>query len=181
MTENERVIDPAEGEAEQPAPSPADVAETNGTLEEQLAAAREEAARNLEGWQRAQAEFANARKRYEKQRVEAFSTANAEMAAKLLPIIDDFERAMESAPDTVRAESWFSGIELVHRKFLNILEGMGVESIASLGQPFDPNIHEALGHESSADHESGNVSREMQRGYRLGDKIIRPALVYVAE
>lgn len=181
MTENERVIDPAEGEAEQPATETANTAEMNGTLEEQLATAREEAARNLEGWQRAQAEFANARKRYEKQRVEAFSTANVEMAAKLLPIIDDFERAMGSAPDTVRADSWFSGIELVHRKFLSILEGMGVELIASLGQPFDPNIHEALGHESSSDYESGSVSREMQRGYRLGEKIIRPALVYVAE
>jgi molecular chaperone GrpE len=171
----------SEDEAGQPAGAPAGASAVDGSLEEQLAAAREEAARNLDGWQRAQAEFANARRRYEKGRVEAFAVANAEVAAKLLPIIDDFERAVQSAPESVRADSWFSGVELIRRKTLTILEGMGVEPVPALGQPFDPTIHEALGHEASTDYASGTVSREMQRGYRLGDKVIRPALVYVAE
>jgi molecular chaperone GrpE len=151
------------------------------TAEEQLAAARAEAARNLEGWQRAQAEFANARKRLEKQRVEAYTTANAELATRLLPIVDDFERALDNAPDGAEGKSWLTGVELVYRKLAGILEGMGVVPIEAVGQPFDPNLHEALGQENSNEHESGVVTREMQKGYRLGDRVIRPSIVYVSE
>jgi molecular chaperone GrpE len=155
--------------------------EREPTLEELLAEAQAEATRNLEGWQRTQAEFANARKRLERQRVEAYVNANADLATRLLPIVDDFERALNNAPGDVQDNGWFSGVELVYRKLVNVLEGMGATAIDAVGQPFDPNFHEALGQEASNQYESGIVTREMQKGYRLGDRVIRPSLVYVAE
>lgn len=149
-------------------------------LGEQLVAAREEAARNLEGWQRTQAEFANARKRLEKQRADAYTDANIELVRKLLPVVDDMERALQSAPEEIQGDGWFSGLVMVGRKFGSVLESLQVEPIEAVGQPFDPNWHEAIGQEPTNDYESGTVSREMQKGYRLGDRVIRPSLVYVA-
>ena len=158
-----------------------DESERELTPEELLAEAQAEAARNLEGWQRTQAEFANARKRLERQRAEAYVNANADLATRLLPIVDDFERAINNAPEDVRGDGWISGVELVYRKLVNVLEAMGATAINAVGQPFDPNFHEALGQEASNQYESGVVTREMQKGYRLGDRVIRPSLVYVAE
>lgn len=154
--------------------------ETSLGLEEQLVAAQAEAARNLDGWQRTQAEFANARKRFEKQRAEIYTAAAADMAAKLLPIVDDFERALESAPARDHNDAWLDGILLVHRKVMAILEETGVQPIPAVGEAFDPAVHEALMQEPS-DLDSGTVVREMRRGYRLGDRVIRPSLVVVAE
>lgn len=150
------------------------------SLEEQLAAAQAEAARNLDGWQRTQAEFANARKRFERQRAEAFTNANIEMVGKLLPLIDDFERALESVPEDEQGDPWVSGVGLVYRKLLTMLDDMNIQVISSVGEPFDPNYHEALTQEPSDEYESGVVVREVRRGYRLGDRVIRPALVSVA-
>ncbi len=151
------------------------------TAEDELIASRAEAARNLDGWQRTQAEFANARKRFEKQRVEAYANANADLVAKLLPLLDDFERALGTAPAGIQADPWLSGVSLVHRKMLSVLEEMNVEPIAAVGALFDPNLHEALGQEPSNEHDSGVVAREMRRGYRIGERVIRPSLVMVAE
>ena len=145
-----------------------------------LAAARAEADQYRDSALRSQAELSNARKRFEKQQAHAYSNANAELVRKLLPVLDDFDRAVESVPAPVAQDSWFTGLELVQRKLLGILESLQVEEIEALGQPFDPHVHEALGQEPSDDVEEGVVSRVMLKGYRLGDKIIRPALVYVA-
>lgn len=150
------------------------------TLEEQLAAAQAEAARNLDGWQRTQAEFANARKRFEKQRAETYANANIDLVSKLLPLIDDFERALDSVPESEQSDPWIAGVALVYRKMLAVLEEMNVQIIPSVGELFDPNQHEALTQEPSDEFESGFVVREMRRGYRLGDRVIRPALVSVA-
>ena len=149
-------------------------------IEELLAVAQAEAARNLDGWQRTQAEFANARKRFEKQRVETYVNANADLVAKLLPVIDDLERALESAPAGTGDAPWIAGVNLVFRKMLAVLEELGVQNIPAVGEPFDPNLHEALSEETSEDYESGLIVREMRRGYRLGDRVIRPSLVTVA-
>ncbi len=150
------------------------------SLEDELAAARTEAARNLDGWQRTQAEFANARKRFEKQRVEAYVNANVELVAKLLPLLDDFERALESVPAGERDTPLVSGVGLVYRKMQSVLEDLNVEVIAAVGEAFDPNLHEALSQEPSDQYGSGTVVREMRRGYRLGDRVIRPSMVTVA-
>ena len=150
------------------------------SLEEQLAAAQAEAARNLDGWQRTQAEFSNARKRFEKQRVETYVNANADMVGRLVPLMDDFERALEAMPEASRANPWVTGVELVYRKMQAILEEMNVQVIPAVGEPFDPNLHEALSQEASDEFASGTVVREMRRGYRLGERVIRPSLVTVA-
>ncbi len=157
-----------------------DATAPTSSLEEQLAAAQAEAARNLDGWQRTQAEFANARKRFERQRAETFANANIELVGKLLPLIDDFERALESVPEEERNDPWVSGIALVYRKMLAMLDDLNVQVIPSVGEPFDPNYHEALTQEPSDKYESGVVVREARRGYQLGDRVIRPALVSVA-
>jgi molecular chaperone GrpE len=151
------------------------------TIEEQLAAAQEEAAKNLDGWMRAQAEFANARKRMEKQRAETYLNASADVITKLLPVLDDFERALDAVPEEIAGNSWLEGIQLVQRKLLGILDGMNVKSIDAVGEPFDPKFHEAIMQEPTDEYESGTVSKELQKGYQIGDRVIRPSLVYVAE
>jgi molecular chaperone GrpE len=151
------------------------------TLEEQLAAAQEEASKNLDGWRRAQAELSNARKRFDRQRAETYTRATADLVGRLLPILDDFERALDNVPEAIAQDSWFEGLHLVQRKLLGLLEQFKVEAIEALGQPFDPNLHEAIMQEPNDEYDSGTVCRELQKGYRLGDQVIRPSLVYVAE
>jgi molecular chaperone GrpE len=151
------------------------------SLEERLGEAEAKAAEYLEGWQRERAEFVNARKRLERERGEAYQRANLETVKKLLPLLDDFERALDRVPERVAADPWFEGIQLVQRKLQMLLEGMNVERIEALGQPFDPNFHEALALRPSDEHESGTVIEELQPGYKVGDRVIRPSLVNVAE
>lgn len=151
------------------------------SLEEQLAQAKAEAADYKDRWMRSQAEFANARKRMEKQRLDTYNNAKAEIVLQLLPVLDDFERAVNNAPENVREDSWYEGIELVEKKLKGVLENLNVTSVTAVGEPFDPNWHEAISQEASEEHESGVVSRELQKGYKIGDKVIRPALVVVAE
>ena len=150
------------------------------TIEELLIAAQEEAGRNLEGWQRALADLANARKRFEKQSQMAYSNATVDLVSKLLPMIDDFDRGMASVPSEIAGLSWFDGLRGVQRKLANILEGIQAERISSVGQPFDPNLHDAIMREESAEYESDTVIRELQAGYRIGERVIRPAMVVVA-
>lgn len=151
------------------------------SLEEQLAQAQAEAAGYKDRWMRSQAEFANARKRMEKQRADAYTNAKADIVLNLLPVLDDFERALANAPETIREDSWYEGIELVERKMQMVLEGLSVSPVAAVGEPFDPNWHEAVSQEPSDEHESGTVSRELQKGYKIGDRVIRPSLVVVSE
>jgi molecular chaperone GrpE len=155
-------------------------AEVELTLEEKLAAAEAQAAEYLDGWQRSRAEYANARKRLERQRAEAFSHAAVAHATTLLPILDDFDRALDNVPQNIAGDGWFEGIVLVRRKLQKLLDDLKVEPIEALGQPFDPNFHEALGLKDVDGAESGTVIEELQTGYRIGDRVIRPALVNVA-
>ena len=155
-------------------------AQSEPTLEEQLAEAQAKAAEYLDGWQRARAEFANARKRLERERVEAYSVAAVDNARKLLPILDDLDRAMDSAPAEIAENQWFEGLNLVSRKLRTILDSLNVQPIEALGQPFDPNFHEALALKEADGVESGLVIEELQIGYRLGERVIRPSLVNVS-
>ena len=165
----------------------ADAAETSTPEEAQevdlaqmLVASQEEAAKNLEGWQRALADLANARKRFEKQSQMAYENATVEVVNKLLPAIDDFDRAMDNVPADVAETSWFDGMKGILRKLNSILENINAERIPAVGEPFDPNVHDALSTEDSDEYESGVVIRELVAGYRIGDRVIRPALVVVA-
>lgn len=150
------------------------------TLEEQLAAAEAEAAKNLDGWQRSQAELVNARKRFERQQADTRLRAKIELAQKLLPVIDDYDRAIDNVPEAIANDGWFAGIELVQRKLMGTLENLGVTPIDVVGQEFDPNWHEALLQEESDEYDSGIVIRELQKGYKLGERVVRPSLVAVA-
>jgi molecular chaperone GrpE len=153
---------------------------TPPTMEEQLLAAEQQAAEYLDGWQRERAEFANARKRMERQRIDAYRNAQVEVISRLLPIIDDFQRAMDTVPTEINEHSWFEGIQLVFRKLEGILEKENIEVILAVGEEFDPNYHEAVMQEPSEEFASGVVVRELQTGYRLGERVIRPAMVIVA-
>jgi molecular chaperone GrpE len=150
------------------------------SLEEQLTKAQAQAAEYLEGWQRARAEFANARKRMERDRADARRNATIDVVSRLLPILDDFERALETVPEEISDHTWFEGVALVHRKLRSILEGVHIERIDAVGKPFDPNVHEAVLQEESDEYASGIVMKELQSGYRLNDRVIRPAMVVVA-
>lgn len=150
------------------------------TVEQQLAAAQAEAEDYKDRWLRGQAEFANARKRMEKQRLDAYGNATANVIDKLLPIVDDFGRAMENLPVEIQENSWLEGIQLVQRKLLATLDTFNVTPIEAVGQPFDPNLHEAITQEMTDAYESGVVCRVLQAGYKIGDRVIRPSLVVVA-
>lgn len=155
------------------------------TPEELRAALEEERARAeeyLDQWKRARAEFANFKKRNEKEREELLKFANSVLIAKLLPILDDFERATKTIPDKIHTLTWVEGIFLIHRKLQTILEQEGVTEIeAGVGKEFDPAIHEAVVHEESEEYKEGQIIDILQRGYRLHDRVVRPTLVKVAK
>jgi len=142
--------------------------------------AQKEAQSNKDGWQRARAEFANYKKRIERERIELFQRASLDTLAALLPIVDDFDRAFESVPEDISDNPWIGGVSMIQRKFVTLLEQYQVEAIDPTGDLFDPNLHQAIGTEESDEVESGHVTETLQKGYRAGDKILRLALVKVA-
>jgi len=131
-------------------------------------------------WLRKTAEFDNYRKRIERERREQSDQATVDLLVALLPIVDDFDRALtvEAGPE---ADSYRKGVELIHAKLHDVLKKRGVRPIEALGADFDPNIHQAVMHEESPDHRDGEVIGELQKGYMLGDRLLRPAMVKVAK
>ncbi len=150
-------------------------------LKERLSQAEAKAAEYLDGWQRTQAEFSNYKKRQEKERAQMLTLANVNLLRKLLPIVDDFERAMASLPTGLDRLTWCEGISLIKAKLDVLLETEGVKPISVEGQTFDPHFHEAVTHEEVAGYEDGQIIGEVQRGYTLGEWVLRPALVRVAK
>jgi len=154
-------------------------AEAQEDLIFRLKAAEARATENLEGWQRSQAEFQNYRKRVERDAQVMQAAMKADILRQVLPILDDLERALQNRPSDTGP--WVSGIELIHRKLKAILEAQGVSRIEAEGQPFDPALHEAISHEQAETVKSGHVIAVTQNGYMLGDQVIRPATVRVAQ
>ena len=140
-----------------------------------------EADEYLDGWQRARAEFANYKKRIEKERESARARVTGEIITRYLGVMDDLERALARSPETEACNEWVAGVELIYTKFKSILEAEGVETIEEEGLRFDPNIHEAISYEDSDEHEEGSVIEVTQRGYKLDDRVLRPAMVRVAK
>jgi len=134
----------------------------------------------LDGWQRARAEFANYKKRIERDQEEARGRAAAALLAKILPVEDDLRRAVRERPEAEGYPHWADGIELIQRKLAALLEAEGVEVIPADGGAFDPALHEAVTYEPSNDHEEGEIIEVIQQGYRLGERVLRPARVRVA-
>jgi molecular chaperone GrpE len=160
-------------------PSRLELAERIEELERQLQEASTRAEQNLYNWQRSAADFSNYKRRTDEEREVQSQFSNAILIGKLLSVLDDFDRALENAPAEV-PESWLEGVRLVERKLRAVLESEGVTAIEAEGQPFDPNLHEAVVHEDTKDHPDNQVIGEVQRGYRLHDRLIRPSLVRVA-
>jgi molecular chaperone GrpE len=150
-------------------------------LKKELDAIRLKSDEYLEGWQRARAEFANFRKRIDREREQSHQVAAGTIIRRYLEILDDLERALSNRPQEGEGAIWAGGIELIYRKFLKTLESEGVNRMAAEGEIFDPNMHEAISHEESPDHESGQIIEVVQPGYVLGDRVLRPALVRVAK
>ena len=131
-----------------------------------------------DGWARSQAEFHNYRKRIERDNEMMYASMKGDIIKKVLPALDDLERALANRPAD---DAWASGIELIARKMQNILESEGVKRIEAKGAAFDPNFHEAISHEPADGVESEHVIDVVQNGYMLGERVIRPALVRVAQ
>ncbi|HYP39466.1 MAG TPA: nucleotide exchange factor GrpE [Chloroflexia bacterium] len=144
---------------------------------------RDLAAEYLEALQRERANFINYRRRTEQERGESAQYANSELLKKLLPVVDDFDRALAAIPEAERKDNrWVEGIELIARKLHTVLEQSGIEPIEALGQPFNPNLHEAVTFEDNATGDGDHVDTVAEvfaKGYKLRDRVLRPAMVKV--
>lgn len=149
-------------------------------IDDGLAALRVEHAALQDRLLRTAAEFDNYRKRIERERREFTEFAAAEVLRDLLPIVDDLERALQ-APHAGDVDAYRQGVELVHRQMLELLRRRGVTPMDAVGTSFDPNVHEAVMHEESDAHQEGEVMAELRRGYMLGERLLRPAMVKVAK
>jgi molecular chaperone GrpE len=134
---------------------------------------------------RRQADFENFRKRIEKERAETYHRAVADIAAKLLPVLDNLRRALDAESTVESGESdefrhFLSGVDLIYKQLDGVIDALGVKPIAAVGEPFNPHFHEAVMTEPSDEYPPDTVMQEIVRGYRLGDKLIRPSLVKVA-
>jgi molecular chaperone GrpE len=134
---------------------------------------------------RRQADFENYRKRVERERTDTYNRVVADTARKLLPVMDNLTRALDAERSVESGESaefrhFLHGIQLISKQLSEVLEAFGVQPIAAVGERFDPHIHEAVVIEPSDEHEPDTVVEELARGYRIGDRLLRPAMVKVA-
>ncbi|MDK2982273.1 MAG: molecular chaperone GrpE [Chloroflexota bacterium] len=134
-----------------------------------------------DGWQRERAEFANYRKRVERDREMERQNSKIDVIKKYLAVSDDFERAMKNIPADSAQAAWLEGLQLINQKLKNLLDGEGITPIPAENKAFDPVLHEAISHEENPDFESGQIIEVVQKGYTIGDRVIRPALVRVAK
>ena len=169
---------PREPEEEQNSEAEPEVTEIEDieTLRQALAEEKAKAEANLAGWQRAQADFVNYKRRSDQEKEEIGKFANSVLVLNLLPILDDLERAFISIPPRLAKLSWVDGIRLIERKLWAIVEAQGVSQIKALGEPFDPRFHEAVRQDKGKE---GIVIEEVQKGYKLHDRVIRPTMVVV--
>jgi molecular chaperone GrpE len=157
-------------------------------LEKALAAARDAATEQqekadsyLDLTQRTQADFVNYKRRAERERAEEAQAARADLLGHLLPTLDDLERALDHVPDELRGNPWAEGVPLIARQLRLALARAGVERIGAAGDTFDPREHEAVAYQPHPGYREGQVAHVARPGYRLGDRIIRPAQVVVAQ
>ncbi|MBN2305285.1 MAG: nucleotide exchange factor GrpE [Anaerolineae bacterium] len=156
--------------------------ETNSIedLMAQLEQAQAKADEYLDSLQRERATFQNYKKRIEREREDQRQAITGGLLLKLLPTLDDFHRAMAAVPADQR-DQWFEGVALIQRKLERFLEDAGVTEIEAEGQPFDPKFHEAISVDADSEAESGTITQVLQRGYKHGERVLRPAMVRVAE
>jgi molecular chaperone GrpE len=151
-------------------------AEDIETLQQALAEEKEKAEKYLANWQRSQADLENYAKRAEQEKSEIIEFANRVLILDLLPILDDFERALASLPIELDEQNWTEGIKLIYNKLKTILETQGLAEIKAKGEYFDPYLHEAAG---QLEGEEGIIMEETRKGYKFRDKLLRPSMVMV--
>lgn len=149
-------------------------------LQQRITELEKEAAEYKDQWLRAVADYKNFKRRAEQERSDLIRSASAGLLLKLLPVIDDLERALNSATPDIAATPWYGGFKLIPQKLATVIESEGVTSIEALGQPFDPNFHEAVIYEE-APGQDGMVVADLQRGYKIRDRVLRPSMVKVGK
>ena len=157
-------------------PSQPEVAELKARIKELETSAEEANNRLL----RLAADFDNYKKRARQDQMDTINYASATVVERLLPVLDDFQRALDDHAPAGVDEGWLKGLRLTYQKLQEILSAQGVEPIEAVGNAFDPKLHEAVGSEESSEHPEDTVVLELRRGYRLRDRVIRPSLVKVA-
>lgn len=150
-------------------------------LAAQLAEAQAQAAEYLDNWRRATAELSNARKRMQREQADMIANAAARVLERLLPVVDDMSRAFEAIPTSMAESEWVNGFRLIQRKLEGVLQSEGVTPIPTEGEHFDPAVHYAVTHEEAPGYEEGMIIGEVARGYKLGERILRPSMVRVAK
>ena len=146
------------------------------TIKSELAEAKVRAEANLAGWQRAQADYANYRKRAEQEKSETVKYANAELIVKLLPVLDDIDRALANIPKDIENVPWVKGVKSIEESMLKTLEGQGLKAIDCEGEEFDPERHEAL---MTCKGKEGRIMQQVSKGYIYNNRLLRPARVIV--
>jgi molecular chaperone GrpE len=165
-----------------PSASPTDSSEdSRARLEAELTTAREEIERCRERWMRERADLENLKKRAERERSEAVRFGTERLVSDLLGVVDDLERAIRAAEQGGSGAALVDGVRLVEKSLLDVLARHGVTRVASHGQAFDPAHHEAVAHLPSDEHGSGMVIEEHRGGFRMHDRLLRPALVSVSK
>lgn len=156
------------------------VSETESALEARLKEEQQRYEQLYERYLRLSADYDNYRKRTQKEKEDAAKYAASSLLEKLLPVVDNFERALASAKQTNNVETLLQGLDMIYRQMMDALKAEGAFPIESVGKPFDPYYHQAVMQEASDQYESGIVIEELQKGYMLKDKVIRPAMVKVS-
>jgi molecular chaperone GrpE len=169
-----------EVEEESPTKEEFELAEIE-TLREEIDILKQQSNEYLDGWQRERAEFANYKKRKDRESQQLKDNLTGNITRKYLEIVDDLERVLQNQPEDGEGASWAEGIELVYRKFLTALESEGVLPMRVDGAQFDPNLHEAISQEPSKEYESGQVIEVLRNGYMIGERVLRPASVRIAQ
>jgi len=185
MSEPDPTTNPGDGEASaQTEGAPAEGASAESgetTVEQRLADALAESARLRDQLLRTAADFDNFRKRSRRETDDAQKRGKETTIKDLLPVFDNFERAIQHAESSPEAKAVAEGLRIVLKQFQATLEKMGIQRVAAVGQPFDPMVHEAIQHLESADQPAGVVLYEVQPGYRMGDHLVRAAMVVVSK
>lgn len=152
------------------------------TLQNELEAAKQEASKNLDLYLRERAELENARKRHVRDREDAIRFANDRLLKEMIPVLDNLERAIEHAEQNDNNnEGLLEGVKMTINQFSKALDSFGVKPINAVGEIFDPNLHQAMGHVESKEQEPNTVINEFQKGYLLHERLLRPSLVMVAK
>jgi len=172
--------DAAQAQASTTTAEPGEVSETD-QLKARIAQLEKEAAEYKDQWLRAAADYKNFKRRTDTERAELIRGASAGLVLKLLPVLDDLERAIGSVTPEVESSAWYAGFKLIPQKLQTVLESEGVTPIQAIGQDFDPNFHEAVIYEAAGEDQANKVVAELQKGYMLRERVLRPTMVKVGQ